>query len=138
MHLIESGKCVILQSNDFNVDSQLLELVYGLPQDTVQVLNKNETTLLLNYTAYSENTDSAMAHLDSLHSLVAGFCGAESAKSAEGVCSMIQVASVVIGAILALMFTWAQTIAHLPLLSLLLLSFGFMGLTMLAAFAKKY
>ena len=51
LHLIESGKCIILQSNDFNVDSQLLELVYSLPQDTVQVLNKNETALLLNYTA---------------------------------------------------------------------------------------
>ena len=51
---------------------------------------------------------------------------------------MIQIASVVIGAVLAVLFTWAQTIVHLPLLSLLLMSFGFMGLTMLAAFTKKY
>ena len=43
-----------------------------------------------------------------------------------------------IGAVLAVMFTWSQTIVHLPLLSILLMSFGFMGLTMLAAFAKKY
>ena len=87
MHLIESGKCVILQSNDFNVDSQLLELVYGLPQDTVQVLNKNETTLLLGYTAYSDSTESAMAHLDSLHSLSAGFFGADRAKRAANTCA---------------------------------------------------
>ena len=79
-----------------------------------------------------------MAHLDSLPSLVAGFCSAESAKSDENICRMIKIAIVVIGAVLALMFTWSQTIMHLPLLSLLLLSFGFMGLTMLAAFAKKY
>ncbi|MEG0092072.1 MAG: hypothetical protein RSA20_09640, partial [Oscillospiraceae bacterium] len=43
--LIANGVNVILQSNDFNIDSQLLELIYHLPADTVQVLNQNETAL---------------------------------------------------------------------------------------------
>ena len=136
--LMDKGVSIILSSNDFNIDAHLIEEVYDIPSDFVSVLNQKEAALLEQFTEYAPESEACMAHLDSLHSLVAGFCGAESAKSAEGVCSMIQVASVVIGAILALMFTWAQTIAHLPLLSLLLLSFGFMGLTMLAAFAKKY
>ena len=106
--------------------------------DMVSVLNQKEAGLLAQFTDYAPESEACMAHLDSLASLVAGFCGAESAKSAESICSMIQIASVVIGAILAVLFTWSQTIMHLPLLSVLLLSFGFMGLTMLAAFAKKY
>lgn len=136
--LMDKGVSIILSSNDFNIDANLIEEIYGIPSDFVSVLNQKESALLAQFTEYAPESEACMAHLDSLHSLVSGFCSAESARSAESVCSMIQVASVVIGAILALLFTWAQTIAHLPLLSLLLLSFGFMGLTMLAAFAKKY
>ncbi|MBR5805834.1 MAG: hypothetical protein IKY30_03560 [Oscillospiraceae bacterium] len=136
--LMEKGVSIILSSNDFNIDEHLLEEVYGMPVDMVSVLNRKEAALLTQFTEYVPESEASMAHLDSLASLVAGFCGAESAKSAESICSMIQVASVVIGAVLALLFTWSQTIMQLPLLSVLLLSFGFMGLTMLAAFAKKY
>lgn len=136
--LMEKGVSIILSSNDFNIDEHLLEEVYSIPVDMVSVLNQKEAALLTQFTDYAPESEACMAHLDSLASLVAGFCGAESAKSAESICSMIQIASVVIGAVLAVMFTWSQTIMHLPLLSVLLLSFGFMGLTMLAAFAKKY
>ncbi|MBQ7283603.1 MAG: hypothetical protein IJW74_01945, partial [Oscillospiraceae bacterium] len=138
LNLIESGKCVILQSNDFNVDSQLLELVYGLPQDTVQVLNKNETALLLNYTAYSENTDSAMAHLDSLHSLSAGFFGADRAKRAANTCALMQIISVLVGAVLSVVFTVSQTIWSIPLTSVMLLGLGWLGLSLMRALATKY
>ncbi|MBP1551297.1 MAG: hypothetical protein J6C04_03365, partial [Oscillospiraceae bacterium] len=138
MHLVEQGKNVILQSNDFNIDSQLLEIVYGLPEDTVQVLNKNETTLLLGYTAYSESTDCAMAHLDSLHSLSAGFFGADCAKRAAATCSLVQIASVVIGAVLSVVFTISQTIWEIPLTSVLLLGLGWLGLCMMRALATKY
>ena len=138
LHLLEQGKSVILQSNDFNIDSQLLEVVYGLPEDTVQVLNKNETALLLNYTAYSENTDCSMAHLDSLHSLSAGFFGADSAKRAASTCSLMQIVSVVVGALLAVVFTFSQTIWEIPLLSVLLLGLGWLGLNLMRALATKY
>jgi len=138
LNLIESGKCVILQSNDFNVDSQLLELVYNLPQDTVQVLNKNETALLLNYTAYSENTDSAMAHLDSLHSLSAGFFGADRAKRAANTCAVIQLISVLAGGVLAVVFTLSKTLWSIPLTSVLMLGLGWLGLSLVRALATKY
>lgn len=138
IHLIEQGKSVILQSNDFNIDSQLLEVVYGLPEDTVQVLNKNETSLLLGYTAYSENTDCSMAHLDSLHSLSAGFFGADTAKRAASTCSLVQIISVVVGALLSVMFTFSQTIWEIPLTSVLLLGLGWLGLCLMRALATKY
>ncbi|MEG2929418.1 MAG: hypothetical protein RR846_07685 [Oscillospiraceae bacterium] len=136
--LIENGVNVILQSNDFNVDSQLLELIYHLPTDTVQVLNQNETALLLNYTQYAEKTESCLAHLDSLYSLVAGFCGADSAKSAASTCCIVQTVSIFIGAVLALMFAYSQTLPAIPLISVILLGLGWMGLCLMRAFAKKY
>lgn len=138
MHLVEQGKSVILQSNDFNIDSQLLEVVYGLPEDTVQVLNKNETSLLLGYTAYSENTDCSMAHLDSLHSLSAGFFGADCAKRAAATCSIMQIISVAVGALLSVMFTVSQTIWEIPLTSVVLLGLGWLGLSLMRALATKY
>lgn len=138
IRLIESGKCIILQSNDFNVDNQLLELVYALPRDTVQVLNKNETALLLNYTAYSESTDSAMAHLDSLYSLAAGFFGADSARRAANTCSAIQIISVFAGAVLSIVFTASKTLCSIPLTSVLLLALGWLGLSLMRAVATKY
>ncbi len=136
--LIENGKNIILQSNDFNIDSQLLELVYKLPEDTVQVLNKNETNLLLNYTQYSESTDCSMAHLDSLHSLAAGFFGADSAKRAASTCALLQIISVIGGAILAILFTFSQTICEISLLSALFLSIGWLFLSIVRALATKY
>ena len=138
LHLVEQGKCVILQSNDFSIDSTLLEQVYDLPKDTVQVLNKNETALLLGYTAYSESTDSAMAHLDSLHSLSAGFFGADSAKRAASTCSLVQIISIIAGAALSIMFTLSQTIWETTVTSILLLSFGWLGLCLMRAMATKY
>ncbi|MBR5252117.1 MAG: hypothetical protein IKV52_04780 [Oscillospiraceae bacterium] len=138
LHLVKQGKSVILQSNDFNIDSQLLELVYSLPADTVQVLNKNETALLLGYTAYSENTDCAMAHLDSLHSLSAGFFGADSASRAAAICSLVQIIGIAIGAVLSVVFTFSGTIGEIPLLSILMLGLGWFGLTMIKALATKY
>ena len=138
LHLVEQGKCVILQSSDFSMDSRLLEQVYDLPQDTVQVLNKNETSLLLGYTAYAESTDSAMAHLDSLHSLSAGFFGADSAKRAAATCSLVQIISIAVGALLSVMFTFSQTIWEIPVTSVLLLAFGWLGLCLMRAVATKY
>ena len=138
LHLVEQGKCVILQSSDFSIDSRLLEQVYDLPQDTVQVLNKNETSLLLGYTAYAENTDSAMAHLDSLHSLSAGFFGADSAKRAAATCSLVQIISIAVGAVLSVLFTFSQTIWEIPVTSVLLLAFGWLGLCLMRAIATKY
>ena len=138
LHLVEQGKCVILQSSDFSIDSRLLEQVYDLPQDTVQVLNKNETSLLLGYTAYAESTDSAMAHLDSLHSLSAGFFGADSAKRAAATCGLVQIISIAVGALLSVMFTFSQTIWEIPVTSVLLLAFGWLGLCLMRAVATKY
>jgi len=136
--LTEKGVSIILSSKDFNIDPHLIEDIYGVPSDNVSVLNRKEAALLAQFTDYAEESECCVAHLDSLSSLVAGFCGAESAKRAEGVCSLIQTISVVIGAALAVMFTYSQTIMHLPLTSILLLGFGFMGIAMLTAVAKKY
>lgn len=136
--LIDKGVSIILTSSDFNIDPHLVQQIYDVPADGVIVLNQKETALLSRFTRYTPACEACVAHLDSLYSLVAGFCGAESAKSSESVCSIIQVLSVAIGAILSLIFTYSQTISALPITSLILLAFGWMGLTMLAAFAKKY
>ncbi|MEG1782261.1 MAG: hypothetical protein RR253_03320, partial [Oscillospiraceae bacterium] len=136
--LISKGVNIILTSSDFNIDASLVEKIYHIPTDTVQVLNQNESTLLSSFTDYSITSEACVAHLDSLHSLVCGFCGAESARTAETICAVIQTVSVAIGAILALIFTYSQTLSHLPLPSILLLSFGWMGLSIMGAFAKKY
>lgn len=136
--LIDSGKSIIFQSNDFNVDSELLSDVYALPLDMVQVLNKNETTLLSSYTQYAESTDCAMAHLDSLHSLTAAFLGAESAGRATKTCSFVQILNVVMGCVFSIVFTVSSTLWIMPTTSLIMLSLGWVGLCLMRAFAVKY
>ena len=136
--LVEKGVSIILSSTDFNIDAQLIADVYNISPDCISVMNQKEAALLSQFTDYSPETEACMAHLDSLPSLVSGFCGAESARSAEKICSMMQIACVAIAAVLSILFTWSQTIAHLPLASIFLINFGFMGITMIAAVAKKY
>ncbi len=136
--LIDRGVNIILSSDDFNIDPALVEQVYNVPRDCVTVLNPKEAELMRKFTSYSPQSEACLAHLDSLPSLTAGFCGAESAESAERLCSTIRGVGVVLAAILALIFTYFGTISSLPLLPVLLLGFGYMGLTVVGAFAKKY
>ncbi len=136
--LIEKSVSIILSSTDFNIDAHLIEEVYSISPDYISVMNQKEASLLSQFTEYSAETEACMAHLDSLPSLVSGFCGAESARSAEKICSMMQIACVAIASVLSILFTRSQTIANLPLASIFLINFGFMGITMLAAVAKKY
>lgn len=136
--LIERDVNIILSSTDFNIDPALIEQVYGVPVDRITVLNQKETALLSGFTSYTDKTDACVAHLDSLTSLVAAFCGAESARSAEKLCEILQAICVLIGAVLSVLFTVSLTLPYISVLSMLLLNFGFMGITMIGAFIKKY
>lgn len=136
--LIERDVNIILSSTDFNIDPALIEQVYGVPVDRITVLNQKETALLSGFTSYVDKTDACVAHLDSLTSLVAAFCGAESARSAEKFCEILQAICVLIGAVLSVLFTVSLTLPYISVLSMLLLNFGFMGITMIGAFIKKY
>jgi hypothetical protein len=137
-HLIEKGVSIILSTDDFNIDSDLVEKVYGVPKDCISVVNQKEAELLSKSTSFVPQTNACLAHLDSLYSLVAGFYGAHSAKSAEKQCSIIQTVAVLAGAAMSLAFTYSSTIFNLPITSMLLMGLTLAGVTMVAAFLKRY
>ena len=127
-----------MTSNDFNIDSRLVEKVYGIREDYINVLNRKETALMKGFTEYAPESEAALAHLDSLPSLVAGFYRAESTKSSESACNLIQIIAVLLCAVLSVLFTFNTTLPTLSVLSVALIGFAFMGITMLAAFIKRY
>lgn len=137
-HLLDKGVSIILSTSDFNIDSAMVEKLYDVPKDCISVVNRKEAAMLSEFTSYTPQTDACMAHLDSLHSLVAGFFGAESARSAEKACSVIEIVAVVAAAIFSLVFTYSFTISNLPITSLLLIGVAIAGVTMVAAFFKRY
>lgn len=136
--LVQKGVSIILTSNDFNIDSRLVEKVYGIREDYINVLNRKETALMKGFTEYAPESEAALAHLDSLPSLVAGFYRAESTKSSESACNLIQIIAVLLCAVLSVLFTFNTTLPTLSVLSVALIGFAFMGITMLAAFIKRY
>jgi hypothetical protein len=137
-HLLDKGVSIILSTSDFNIDSAMVEKLYDVPKDCISVVNRKEAAMLSEFTSYTPQTEACMAHLDSLHSLVAGFFGAESARSAEKACSMIEIFAVVAAAVFSLVFTYSFTISNLPITSLLLIGVAIAGVTMVAAFFKRY
>ena len=137
-HLLDKGVSIILSSSDFNIDSAMVEKLYDVPKDCISVVNRKEAAMLSEFTSYTPQTEACMAHLDSLHSLVAGFFGAESARSAEKACSVIEIVAVVAAAVFSLVFTYSFTITNLPITSLLLIGLALAGVTMVAAFFKRY
>ncbi len=135
---IKHSRNIILTSMDFNLDSSLIENIYSLPKDSVNVLNQQEYLLMKNFTDYTFTTTACVAHLDNLQSLTQSFSAAESARVAQTICTIVQTLSVALGGILALVFSYSLTIASLPITAIIPLSFGLAGLCLATAYAKKY
>lgn len=70
--LRHSGLSLIVDCDDFNCDTALLEAAYSLPAGAVKVLNTAEHELMNPATAWLPESDGNMLHLGSFASFVGG------------------------------------------------------------------
>ena len=132
------GMSIIVDCDDFNCDINLVETVYGLPGDSVKVLNAEEREALAPATAWLPESEGNMLHLGSFASFVGGLEAAAGAAESEHHASVALAASVLLSCVLALFMSLAGGIVSLPLPAMVLYQAAWAVLTMVFPMIQRY
>lgn len=136
--LRSQGVSLLVQSDDFNLTGEGLEVLYGLPAGSVKVLSGAERRMLAPHTAYAETSEGCMTHMGSFASFVGGLRAAAGAAWGEKVASLVQAAGVGISCLLALVMAFTGGIGALGLPALVLYQAAWAVLTLAMPLLKKY
>ncbi|WP_394964429.1 hypothetical protein [Candidatus Allofournierella excrementigallinarum] len=136
--LRRQGVSLLVQSDDFNLTGEGLEVLYGLPAGSVKVLSGAERRMLAPHTAYAEASEGCMTHMGSFASFVGGLRAAAGAAWGEKVASLVQAAGVGISCLLALVMAFTGGIGALGLPALVLYQAAWAVLTLAMPLLKKY
>ena len=136
--LRRAGMSIIVDCDDFNCDVNLVETVYGLPGDSVKVLNAEEREALAPATAWLPESEGNMLHLGSFASFVGGLEAAAGAAEGEHRASIVLAASVLISCVLAVIMSLAGGIVSLPLPAMVLYQAGWAVLALVFPMTQRY
>lgn len=136
--LRRAGMSIIVDCDDFNCDVNLVETVYGLPGDSVKVLNAEEREALAPATAWLPESEGNMLHLGSFASFVGGLEAAAGAAEGEHRASIVLAMSVLISCVLAVIMSLAGGIVSLPLPAMVLYQAGWAVLALVFPMTQRY
>lgn len=136
--LRHSGLSLIVDCDDFNCDTALLEAAYSLPAGAVKVLNTAEHDLMTPATAWLPESDGNMLHLGSFASFVGGLEAAAGAAEGERKSAVVVTASVLISCALGVLLTLTGGLATLPLPALVLYQAAWCVLAMIFPLIQRY
>ncbi len=136
--LRHSGLSLIVDCDDFNCDTALLEAAYSLPAGAVKVLNTAEHELMNPATAWLPESDGNMLHLGSFASFVGGLEAAAGAAEGERKSAVVVTASVLISCALGVLLTLTGGLATLPLPALVLYQAAWCVLAMIFPLFQRY
>ena len=136
--LRHSGLSLIVDCDDFNCDTALLEAAYSLPAGAVKVLNTAEHELMNPATAWLPESDGNMLHLGSFASFVGGLEAAAGAAEGERKSAVVVTASVLISCVLGVLLTLTGGLATLPLPALVLYQAAWCVLAMIFPLFQRY
>ena len=136
--LRHSGLSLIVDCDDFNCDTALLEAAYSLPAGAVKVLNTAEHELMNPATAWLPESDGSMLHLGSFASFVGGLEAAAGAAEGERKSAVVVTASVLISCALGVLLTLTGGLTTLPLPGLVLYQAAWCVLAMIFPLFQRY
>ena len=136
--LRHSGLSLIVDCDDFNCDTALLEAAYSLPAGAVKVLNTAEHELMNPATAWLPESDGNMLHLGSFASFVGGLEAAAGAAEGERKSAVVVTASVLISCVLGGLLPLPGGLATLPLPALVLYQAAWCVLAMIFPLFQRY
>ena len=136
--LRHSGLSLIVDCDDFNCDTALLEAAYSLPAGAVKVLNTAEHELMNPATAWLPESDGNMLHLGSFASFVGGLEAAAGAAEGERKSAVVVTASVLISCVLGVLLSLTGGLATLPLPALVLYQAAWCVLAMIFPLFQRY
>lgn len=132
------GISVLVKSDDFSLNTQMVTEMYGLPEGCLKVLATSERRDLEPLVEYSQYTEGCMGHIGTFASFVGGFLAASDAASAEKLSTLVQTAGVVLSAILSILLAFTGGIAEIALPALILYQAAWTVLTLVIPVIKRY
>lgn len=135
--LASSGISVLVQSDDFNVTSELVSATYRIPQGTVKVLSQPECDALNAETAYRATSDGVMIHDGTCASFLSGMRAASCAATGEHLARTVQAGAIVFSAVVCVVLALCSGLAGLNLGIALLYQLAWCALTVAMAVMKK-
>ena len=136
--LRHQGISVLLKSDDFSLNDELVAQVYDLPEGCIKVLSASERHTLAPMVEYRQSSEGCMGHLGSFVSFVGGLLAACGAASAERTSSLVQAAGIIVSALLALLLAFTGGTAALALPALILYQAAWAVLTLMIPMIKRY
>ena len=113
--LTAGGISVLVQSEDFNVTSELVSATYRIPRGTVKVLSQPECDALNAETAYRATSEGVMIHDGSCASFLAGMRAASCAAQGERLARLVQAGAICFGAAVSVVLAFCSGLAGLGL-----------------------
>lgn len=132
------GISVLVKSDDFSLNTQMVTEMYGLPEGCLKVLATSERRALEPLMEYSQYTEGCMGHIGTFASFVGGFLAASDAASAEKLSILVQTAGVAVSAILSILLAFTGGIAAIALPVLILYQAAWTVLTLVIPVIKRY
>lgn len=136
--LVQSGVSLLVTSEDMNVNSEMIESIYQLPQGVVKVLGRRELEMLEPLTSYLPASDGVMTHTGTFSSFIGGLRAAAGCSRAERMAGYVQIASVILGLVFSLMLVFSGGIATMGVAIAVLYQLGWTLLVSALPFARRY
>ncbi|MEG1126549.1 MAG: hypothetical protein RSE10_07605, partial [Oscillospiraceae bacterium] len=136
--LRKSGISLLVKSDDFNINSELITDVYDLPENSVKVLTGIERDALAAKTSYMPESEGVLTHMGTFSSFIGGLRAAAGAASGERMASFVQCAAIIIGVVLGVLLSITSGLTGISLAAVILFQCAWAALTLLVPLAKRY
>ncbi len=136
--IYRSGLSLLVTSDDFNLTGERIDRIYGIPSGCIKVLGDAESRALAAHTSYVGSCEGAMAHATSFKGFIAGIRIAANGAAMEKTAGLLQMAAVLISAVLVLVLTCTGGLGTLGLPAVLLYQLAWMVLILMLPLAKQY
>ena len=136
--LSHSNVSLLINSEDFNISSTLIEKLYDLRPQSVKIMTQSDIDALKPSLAYAPKSTGAMKHLDSFSSLLGGLYAASSARDAEKSANIIQLVGAIIAMVVVVLLTVVQSITSFTLTAALLFVLAWLLLAVAIPLLRKY
>ncbi len=131
------GICLLVRTRDFNITAEKISKTYQIPRSIVSVVEEHDMEELSKKTAYVSHTPSLFTHIGSLSSYVGGILSCYKLQGALKLTTTIELAAMIIGALLALLLTVFSSVA-INMFTVLLFQLIWLLITFFVAVSRRY
>ena len=139
LHSFErEGVSILVHTRDFNLTPEKIATVYHIPRRMISVVRESDMEELSSRTEYVGHTTSSLTHIGSLTSFVKGIIACYNVRSAAKLAETVEIACIVLGAVLAVVLAFAGSLTTVGVLSALMFQIICTLLLVIVLVVRKY